>query len=164
MRDEKWKLGLIFGGFGLVFSVFCRMLLRDPTSHRLRRNRLRSTRCSIFRGVGECIRIVIWLRAFFHSPFGDRSILRDRITTKEELHRFTKCDEGWGNYLLAGLLKSLKAVRSKSSASNGFKYKSDAGSAFGTAIKVATAKAWGWTKNKTWPQVKRQIKASIDQM
>jgi hypothetical protein len=77
---------------------------------------------------------------FFHSPFGDRSILHNRIATKDELHRFTKCDEGWGNYLLAGLLKSLKAVRSKSSASNGVKYKSDAGSALGTAIKVATEK------------------------
>lgn len=51
---------------------------------------------------------------------------------------------GCGDYLLAGFLKALKD-------------KSDPASALATAVKVATARAWGWTEKKTWAQVKRQI-------
>ncbi len=55
---------------------------------------------------------------------------------------------GCGDYLLAGFLKSLKNV-----AGDGF--------ALATAIRVATAKAWGWTENKTWQKVQRKIKVEI---
>jgi len=51
---------------------------------------------------------------------------------------------GCGDYLLAGFLKGLSD-------------KSNAASALETATKVATAKAYGWTESKTWPQVKRLI-------
>jgi 1-phosphofructokinase len=56
---------------------------------------------------------------------------------------------GCGDYLLAGFLKGLKD-------------KSDAASALRTAMKVATAKAWGRTESETWPRVKRQTKVESD--
>jgi len=55
---------------------------------------------------------------------------------------------GCGDFLLAGFLKGLKD-------------KSDAGSALGTAIKAATARAWGLTEEKSWVRVLREIKAAI---
>jgi 1-phosphofructokinase family hexose kinase len=58
---------------------------------------------------------------------------------------------GCGDYLLGGFLKGLKD-------------KSDAGSALGTAIKVATAKAWGWTDKMSWPDVQSKIKVQVGQM
>ena len=71
---------------------------------------------------------------------------------------------GCGDFLLAGFLKGLNLVRSKSSASNGVKDKSDAGSALGTAIKVATARAWGRTEGKSWSQALREIKAAVERV
>jgi len=71
---------------------------------------------------------------------------------------------GCGDFLLAGFLKGLNPVRSKSSASNGAKDKSDAGPALGTAIKVATARAWGWTEGKSWSQALREIKAAVERV
>ncbi len=58
---------------------------------------------------------------------------------------------GCGDYLLGGFLKGLKD-------------KSDAGSALGTAIKVATAKAWGWTDKMPWLGVQSKIKVQVGQM
>jgi len=58
---------------------------------------------------------------------------------------------GCGDFLLAGFLKGLKD-------------KSDAGSALGTAIKVATARAWGWTEGKSWSQALREIKAAVERV
>ncbi len=55
---------------------------------------------------------------------------------------------GCGDYLLAGFIKGLK-------------YKSDAGSALQTAIRIATARAWGWMERKKWSQAKRQIKVEL---
>lgn len=55
---------------------------------------------------------------------------------------------GCGDYLLAGFLKGLKD-------------KSEVGAALKTAIKVATAKAWGWAEKKKWQQVNRQIKVKV---
>ncbi len=71
---------------------------------------------------------------------------------------------GCGDFLLAGFLKGLNPVRSKSSASNGVKDKSDAGSALGTAIKVATARAWGRTEGKSWSQALREIKVAVERV
>lgn len=58
---------------------------------------------------------------------------------------------GCGDFLLAGFLK-------------GFKSKSDAGSALVTAIKLATARAWGWTEGKSWTRAMRRIKAAVEQV
>lgn len=71
---------------------------------------------------------------------------------------------GCGDFLLAGFLKGLNPVRSKSSASNGVKDKSDAGSALGTAIKVATARAWGRTEGKSWSRALREIKVAVERV
>ncbi len=56
---------------------------------------------------------------------------------------------GCGDYLLAGFL-------------NGLGSKSDVTHTLETAVKVATARAWGRTENKKWSQIKRQIKVKID--
>ena len=58
---------------------------------------------------------------------------------------------GCGDFLLAGFLKGLKG-------------KSDAGNALGTAIKVATARAWGWTEGKSWSHVLRRIKVVVERV
>ncbi len=55
---------------------------------------------------------------------------------------------GCGDYLLAGFLKGLMD-------------KSDAAIALTTATKVATAKAWGWIENKTWPETRQWIKVRL---
>ncbi len=55
---------------------------------------------------------------------------------------------GCGDFLLAGFLKGLKE-------------KSDSGSALKTAIKVATARAWGRTDGKSWSRALREIKAVV---
>jgi len=57
---------------------------------------------------------------------------------------------GCGDFLLAGFLKGLN--------------KSDAGNALKTAIKVATARAWGWTAGKSWSQALRGIKVAIERV
>jgi 1-phosphofructokinase len=56
---------------------------------------------------------------------------------------------GCGDYLLAGFLKGLKDY-------------SGTDAALKTAIKVATAKAWGREESTTWPRAKRQIKVETD--
>jgi len=55
---------------------------------------------------------------------------------------------GCGDYLLAGFLKGLKD-------------KSDVGFALRTAIKVATAKAWGWTEKMAWEDVEKRIEVGL---
>lgn len=55
---------------------------------------------------------------------------------------------GCGDYLLAGFLKGLKG-------------KSDVGFALETAIKVATAKAWGWTEKMVWEDAEQRIVVSL---
>lgn len=58
---------------------------------------------------------------------------------------------GCGDFLLAGFLKGLKD-------------KSDVGFALGTAIKIATAKAWGWTEGKSWSRTLREIKVAVERV
>ena len=58
---------------------------------------------------------------------------------------------GCGDFLLAGFLKGLKE-------------KSDASSALRTAIKVATARAWGRTGGTSWSRVLRKIKVVIERI
>jgi len=55
---------------------------------------------------------------------------------------------GCGDYLLAGFLKGLKD-------------KTDPGFALETAIKVATAKAWGWTEKMAWEDAEKRIEVSL---
>jgi len=58
---------------------------------------------------------------------------------------------GCGDYLLAGFLKGLKD-------------KANIGLALQSAIKAATAKAWGWVEKKKWLQTQRQIKVHIKEI
>ena len=62
---------------------------------------------------------------------------------------------GCGDFLLAGFLKALEddSVRSPRDGTD---------SALKTAIKVATAKAWGWPEKKTSPQAMKEIKVAIE--
>jgi len=55
----------------------------------------------------------------------------------------------WG--LLAGFLKALED-------------NSSTNSALKTAIKIATARAWGWTEKKTSPQAMQEIKVAVKQI
>jgi len=58
---------------------------------------------------------------------------------------------GCGDFLLAGFLKGLKE-------------KSDADFALRTAIKVATARAWGRTEGMSWSRAKREIQAVVERV
>jgi fructose-1-phosphate kinase PfkB-like protein len=58
---------------------------------------------------------------------------------------------GCGDFLLAGFLKGLKDA-------------SDTGPALKRAIKVATARAWGWTERKTWSQALREIEVAVERV
>lgn len=55
---------------------------------------------------------------------------------------------GCGDYLLGGFIKGLTET-------------SNPGSALGIGLKVATARAWGWTEEKTWIQAQRQIQIDM---
>lgn len=58
---------------------------------------------------------------------------------------------GCGDYLLAGFLKDLK---DETSMDNALK----------TAIKVATARAWGWTEQKFWLEAKNNIHVHVERI
>jgi fructose-1-phosphate kinase PfkB-like protein len=58
---------------------------------------------------------------------------------------------GCGDYLLAGFLKDLQDT-------------SDPASALKSAIKVATAKAWGWTESKRASQALREIETIVERL
>jgi 1-phosphofructokinase len=55
---------------------------------------------------------------------------------------------GCGDYLLAGLLAALADGRGPSAA-------------LATALKVAAARAWGWTETRDWPQAHRDVLVSV---
>ena len=55
---------------------------------------------------------------------------------------------GCGDFLLAGFLEALEDG-------------SRTNLALKTAIKVATARAWGWTELKTWPQAMREVTVAV---
>jgi 1-phosphofructokinase len=55
---------------------------------------------------------------------------------------------GCGDYLLAGLLAGLQDT-------------GDPRSALATGLKVAAARAWGWTETRAWPQANSEIDVSI---
>lgn len=58
---------------------------------------------------------------------------------------------GCGDFLLAGFLNSIN---------NSF----STDMALKTAIKVATARAWGWTEKKSWPDVQKRIKVNVERI
>jgi len=58
---------------------------------------------------------------------------------------------GCGDFMLAGFLKTLNDG-------------SGTDSALKTAIKVATARAWGWTQKMTWPDVRSKIEVAVKQI
>ncbi|MBN2132480.1 MAG: hypothetical protein JW741_23460 [Sedimentisphaerales bacterium] len=55
---------------------------------------------------------------------------------------------GCGDYLLAGFLAGLDAA-------------GEPPAALAAGLKVAAARAWGWTKTKTWPEAERMIKTVV---
>ena len=55
---------------------------------------------------------------------------------------------GCGDYLLGGFLKGLVETPNPASA-------------LSIALKVATARAWGWTEEKTWVQAQRLVKIEV---
>jgi len=65
--------------------------------------------------------------------------------------RKTLLTVGCGDYLLAGFLKGLKD-------------KPDADFALQTAIKVATARAWGWTDQNSWAASKKGVRVRVEQI
>jgi 1-phosphofructokinase len=56
---------------------------------------------------------------------------------------------GCGDYLLAGFLA-------------GFRETGDPSAALTKGLKVATARAWGWTENKSWARVEKEIAVAIE--
>ena len=66
-------------------------------------------------------------------------------------HRKTRSTVGCGDYLLAGFLKGLSD-------------RSDVAYGLQIGLKAATARAWGWTESRTWPQVKQQVAVSLERL
>jgi 1-phosphofructokinase len=69
---------------------------------------------------------------------------RGRCTGRAEVFSTVGC----GDFLLAGFLKA-------------FNDGSNAGDALKTAIKVATARAWGWTEKMSWLNVQGKIQVQV---
>ncbi|HUT45984.1 MAG TPA: PfkB family carbohydrate kinase [Sedimentisphaerales bacterium] len=70
-----------------------------------------------------------------------------RCTGREKVFSTVGC----GDFLLAGFLKALEDG-------------SGTDLALKTAIKVATARAWGWTEKMSWPDVKSRIHVQVGQI
>jgi len=71
-------------------------------------------------------------------------VWRGRCTSNAKVFSTVGC----GDFLLAGFLKA-------------FKDGSGIDIALKTAIKVATARAWGWTEKMAWPNVQHRIKVQV---
>jgi len=56
---------------------------------------------------------------------------------------------GCGDYLLAGFLAGLGET-------------SDPAAALATGLKVATARAWGWTESESWPRADKEIAVTVE--
>jgi 1-phosphofructokinase len=76
-------------------------------------------------------------------------VTRDGIWTgRSKTQRKALSTVGCGDYLLAGFLAGFDKMR-------------DPRVALATALKVAAARAWGWTEKKRWPQADKEIEVSI---
>ena len=69
-------------------------------------------------------------------------------TGRSKVRREALSTVGCGDYLLAGFLAGLQDT-------------ADPEVALATGLKVATARAWGWTETKTWPQIDSEVGVSI---
>jgi 1-phosphofructokinase len=58
---------------------------------------------------------------------------------------------GCGDYFLAGFLAGLGEM-------------DDPQAAFTRGLKAATARAWGWTETRTWPQVDKEVAVAVEPM
>ena len=76
-------------------------------------------------------------------------VTKDGVWTGRSRHRRKALSTvGCGDYLLAGFLAGLQDS-------------ADPQAALATALKVATARAWGWTETKTWRQVDSEIDMGV---
>jgi len=55
---------------------------------------------------------------------------------------------GCGDYLLAGFLAGLQDA-------------GDPEAALATGLKVASARAWGWTETRSWPQADSEFQVNV---
>jgi len=69
---------------------------------------------------------------------------------------------GCGDFLLAGFLKGV--IDKSDAGSAPVSANAEAVAGLGTAIKVATAKAWGWTEVKSWSHAVRGIKVAVERV
>ena len=58
---------------------------------------------------------------------------------------------GCGDYLLAGFLAGLRAT-------------SDPAAALARGLKLATARAWGWTETQSWSRVEKEIAVAVERV
>ncbi len=75
---------------------------------------------------------------------GSKAALKGRCKKREEVLSTVGC----GDYLLAGFVNAIKDM-------------SELDFALKTALKAASAKAWGWTENTKWQQTETDIKVDI---
>ncbi len=76
-------------------------------------------------------------------------VTRDGVWTgRAKTQRKVLSTVGCGDYLLAGFLAGFDKAR-------------DPRVALATGLKVAAARAWGWTETKRWPQADKEIEVSI---
>ena len=69
-------------------------------------------------------------------------------TGRSQTRRKALSTVGCGDYLLAGFLAGFDKTR-------------DPRAALATGLKVAAARAWGWTETRRWPQADKEIEVSI---
>ncbi len=58
---------------------------------------------------------------------------------------------GCGDYLLAGFLAGIQGT-------------ADPAAALVTGLKVATARAWGWTESESWPRADKEIAVAVERL
>lgn len=80
---------------------------------------------------------------------GAVAVTKDRAWTgRSKTRRKALSTVGCGDYLLAGFLAGLNDT-------------GDSRAALATGLKVAAARAWGWTESRAWSQAARRIEVSV---
>ena len=76
-------------------------------------------------------------------------VTKDGVWTgRSRARRKTLSTVGCGDYLLAGFLAGLQDS-------------ADPQAALAMGLKVAAARAWGWTESKPWPQADSEIEVRV---